>query len=112
MRRTARRMERREIEWHRRPEDGPRDPVVLPTLYGPEHTIRTTREEELEYFDRLGPLTRHALANNCAFRWSALDVLREINRRGLHAKYSKDDAAIAKDVVGLDISRRIARIAW
>src|SRR5260221_302787 len=65
---------------------GAQDEELLRCMFGPDHSesdrVLIKREEEFEYLERLGPETRKALTLKCKERWSALDVLKEIHRRG------------------------------
>lgn len=68
-------------------------------MFGPEPTVENTREQELEDFARLGPLTRQAL-RECLFVWSASNILLEIGRRGWRTR--RDDAEMAQLIREMD----------
>lgn len=81
---------------------------MLPCLFaGGTEAIRV--EEEYEYQDRLGPKTRAVLNNHCAFKWSALDVLRYIGSKDMDPEDPKVDRKMARLILRMDIDRREPR---
>lgn len=53
--------------------------------------------EDMEAFDRLGPLTREAL-NNCAFRFTAIVWANVCDQHGLNPCHPVIDAQIAATI--------------
>jgi hypothetical protein len=79
-------------ETDRSPNEGAGDVQVYPVLFVRGGPVATTRWQENEAMDKLGPLTKAAL-RDAATSWSAVNVLEEFGRRGWWTR--RQDAEMA-----------------
>src|SRR5882672_8781150 len=56
--------------------------------------------DEYAAWEQLGPETQNVIGELCVFKWSCLDICREMNIRGLHLL--ADDSKIASECLKID----------
>lgn len=83
-------------EFHETNNRGPDEVLERPMMFRGGR-VQITRAEEMQYFEMLGPEVRGVL-NDAFFRWSTLDVLREMRRRGLDPDNQIHDMKMAYEV--------------
>jgi hypothetical protein len=56
--------------------------------------------DEYAAWEQMGPETQNVIGELCVFKWSCLDICREMNKRGLHLL--ADDSKIAAECLKID----------
>lgn len=56
--------------------------------------------DEYAAWEQLGPETQNVVGELCVFKWSCLDICREMNKRGFHLL--ADDSKIASECLKID----------